>query len=565
MENNESENTNNDEIKEGHGFQAKQKNSICSKSNDSGMVIEKISKENIAKGSLLITILNYIILFGDIAISFITPAFLSLDEIGLYRSLYNYIPLVSFIIYMGMKNTATKFITRYDNMNDPRKSNAAVFFITLINTSIGLFFMIIFLIFSKQFSYFLKGTEIYADYVKLLAVQFLFVPIMVFNQFFISRYKFRTYFIGNFSGQLLRIILFIFFLFKGYKINSYLYSGIIGQSVIFVYLLASIFIEFKNPNFNISFKEIIKFALPLYLSDFFRYLKSQFYGIIFVKFINLDAQFGLLSYIRIIFNAVLIIFNAMNSVLTVYYAKVIYHKNAKVNYTKTTYEFSKIFTMFSFIIGFLFMGMAPIYIKIITTLYDYDSLYSLGAITMILYGFYFILNLFYYIAPTIINIHNKSYKLLEIHGFSVIAYLAGYIIFIRNFGMLGIPISLSLGFTVFILLCYRDIKKQGYTIGFDKKNLLKILIASIPLIIIIPIEYLFALNDESIFNVNLGFNIFKLPRISLLFNSSLILLCVGVVLFIIRQIHFFTEADRPFLKQIFGKRLSPIILKILIK
>ncbi|MHA1748978.1 MAG: hypothetical protein ACTSYF_10115, partial [Promethearchaeota archaeon] len=271
------------------------------------------------------------------------------------------------------------------------------------------------------------------------------------------------------------------------------------------------------------------------------------------------------SYIRIIFNAVLIIFNAMNSVLTVYYAKVIYHKNAKVNYTKTTYEFSKIFTMFSFIIGFLFMGMAPIYIKIITTLYDYDSLYSLGAITMILYGFYFILNLFYYIAPTIINIHNKSYKLLEIHGFSVIAYLAGYIIFIRNFGMLGIPISLSLGFTVFILLCYRDIKKRGYTIGFDKKNLLKILIASIPLIIIIPIEYLFALNDESIFNVNLGFNIFKLPRISLLFNSSLILLCVGVVLFIIRQIHFFTEADRPFLKQIFGKRLSPIILKILIK
>jgi len=274
---------------------------------------------------------------------------------------------------------------------------------------------------------------------------------------------------------------------------------------------------------------------------------------------------GLLYFIKKLFNVIYVSFNSLHSVLAVYYASILYGDNPDKRYKNLTFEISKFYQIFAFLIGFGFMIISPFFIKFITTIYySTEDVYSIGTITMILFGFYLITNLFYYIPPTLINLYEHSKKILLIHFKAIIVYLVSYLILIKYLGMIGIPIGQTIGYLSFIYLNYREISKK-YKIGFNKKSLIKVILAFLPFMIVIPFLYFFAKNDQYLIEINLKFMILLFP-----INTFLLTIILGItatlgVLIIIRNIRLFTEIDNVLLNQMFGIKFAKIFSKILIK
>lgn len=528
----------------------------------------KINQRLMVKGTVSLTFFNYLIYIGDFIILIFTPIFLDLAEFGVYRWIYQAIPLITTIISFGLKSTAIKFITYYDSKNEQSKSSAIVYLIILITCGLSFLFTTVFMIFSEQISFILTKSIDNSYYVQLMAFILLFIPILVFNQFFIARYKFNIHIIGNFVGNLLRLCFLWFFLFQTRNISSFFYAGLIGQGFTFFFLLINIFRVFKKPTFSISLKEIFKYSLPLYLGTFFTYIKSIFYIQIFNMFVSpeiRDEQMGLLSYVIIFFNLVNMIYNTLNSVITVYYSTIIYEDNAQEEYTKITYQLSKIYIFISFLIGFGFMLISPLVIKILVTLFDYSELYTTGTITMILYGFYFLASTFYYIPPTLLNMYKKSYKIVKIKAFSVMIYLIGYFLFIGTLGMIGIPIGLTSGFLFYILLAKYYISKK-FKIGFDRVFFFKMMISSIPIIISIPLLYFFTIGDQSLLIIHLVGDLqFTIPYIVVIVNISVILIVLCIFILLSRKITLFSQSDAVLFKKLFGTKWGAIIYRIFVK
>lgn len=585
----------------------------------------KIKQKGIAQGFFSLISLNLFLFIGNIVISLIVPLFLHLPQVGIYREIYQYLPLISVFVLFGMVNTSTKYITMYDSKNEKSKSAAIVYYVLLVNSGIGIVFLILFFEISPQLSLFITGTSQYGNLIRLLSIQFLFIPISVLNQFFIVRFKFKNYLIGNIIGNLLSMSVMIFLLIRTHNITSYFYSAIFGQLFTFIYLLIYVLILYKKPDFSVSFLEILKYSLPLLLNDFLIYIKLYIYNIIFIKFVaNITALMALLSYIITFFNALNVTFNSLSGVLTVYYSTILYKKNHEDEYKQTTFQISRLFQIISLFISFGYMVLSPLFIRFVTDIYKYPSLFATGTITSILFGIYFFISTFYYISPTIITIHKKSYPLLLMHGIASVVYLVGYFVFIPSLGMIGIPIALSMGFSSFIILCFLDIswsfkiKKRfdrfflrkiiiysipiillnifsfiylgliigtiilsisivlifffmynitAYRrlhIGFDGKMFKKILIMSVPIILCIPFLYLYCKNDTSKLLINLGIYQFNLAINSVIVNFIVLVISMVYLIIFIRIFHLFKQSDKKLFTQFLGAKFGRIIATVLI-
>lgn len=530
-----------------------------------------ITRNSMAKGALILTLLSNFTTIADFLVVIYASTILTLENVGLYNLLNQYVPILTILIGFGMTNTVTKLITSHDIKHEKNISSGIVYKITLLNCLFGILFSIFFIIFSANLSTLLTTTPNYAFYMKLIGIQLIFIPNTIFNQFFVVRFKFKVYMITNLIGNLLRIVVFIFILNRTHDISAYFYSTMIGQGFKFIFLLFAIFFTFKKPDFSYSFKKIIKYSFPLFIGRFILYFKQWAYFIIlnFVLIYQSGAniallQIGLLSYIKMIFNIVNVSFNSLNNVLTVYYSTILNEPDSSKKYQDLTYGLSRFFQILSFIIGFGFMIIAPLYVKFITTIFHYDDLFSIGTLTMILYGIYFLLSSYYYICPTVINIHKTSKTLLIIHLKSAIIYLAGYFIFIWFFGMIGIPIAQCVGFVSFLWLCKQDISKK-LKIGFNVNSLKKISSSIIVAIIIIPILYIFTkLDTKIIIFTALSLNI-SIPIYSIIINGFGIILGFSIFFIVIRHLKVFNESDKKFFNQLFGKNLGKILFKVFVK
>jgi hypothetical protein len=250
--------------------------------------------------------------------------------------------------------------------------------------------------------------------------------------------------------------------------------------------------------------------------------------------------------------------------LSVYYASFLYKTDSEKTYLNTTYQISRFFMLFAFSIGLAFMAISPFYIEFVVTLYDYQALYSLGVLVMILYGFYYIANVVYFIPPTVMVINKTNNKLLSIHFFSTIIYLTSFFVFIYLFGMIGVPLGQLTGFIMFNFLCKRDVEKK-YTIGFDWSSFKKLLAASLPLAIIIPILFIWTANQSELTLVDLLlFKVYMSVHI-LLITVTLLLVALLGFLWIIRRLGLFTHSDSHLITQIIGTRFGGFFEKLFIQ
>lgn len=581
--------------------------------------------KKMAKGYFSLLFLNFFLFSGNIIISLIVPIFLNLEQVGVYKEIFQYFPLVSVFVLFGMVNTSSKFITKYDSTDQKSKSSAVAYYTLILNCVISLVFMILFIIFSQQLSLFLTGSTQYYKYVQLLSIQFLFIPISLLNQFFIIRYKFKHYIIGNIIGNILTVLLMIILLIRTHDISSYFYSAIIGQLFTTIYLVVFVFLKYRNPDFSVSFLELLKYAVPLYFGNILIYFRGYIYNIIFLKLVvNSTAPMGLLSYITTSFSVINSAFNSFNALLIVSYSNILYKEGSEREYTQLTYQLSRIYQILALITSFGFMLLSPIFIRFLTGIYKSPSLYSVGTITSILFGIYFFISTFYYIIPTVIVIHKTSYVLLLINGLATAVYLLGFFIFISHFGMIGIPIALSLGLISYIAIYYIDIswkfsiKKRSVSIGFkkiilyltpfvfisilsfvlfnlilgviitcisiflifiiifkttvqrrlyigfDKKMFKKVIIISSIIIISIPLLYFYSKNDISKILITIGSFQFYLAINSIIVN--LLVLFGSFVYFIIfsRLVHLFNQSDRNLFIKFLGNKIGKILSTLLI-
>jgi len=171
-------------------------------SSENGAISQKYRKR-IAQGFVVLTVLNNLTVMGDFFVMLFASTVLTLDKIGLYQLLFQFIPLFTIFINYGFINTSTKFVPYYDSKKDEQKAAAVAYFITILNCIFALIISVIMLLFSRQFSLLLTGTEIFWDYINLIAICLIFVPNATINQLFVVRYKFKPYLVGNLAGNLL--------------------------------------------------------------------------------------------------------------------------------------------------------------------------------------------------------------------------------------------------------------------------------------------------------------------------------------------------------------------------
>lgn len=521
--------------------------------------------DGLMKGAFSLTSLNYLTLVGDIIVTIYTSIVIeNISEIGIYDALLQYVPLINLIVVFGFKNTANKFIGKYDTAEKYQKSAGVTFSILIFNCGLSIIFASIFLAIPHFFSRILTGNGEYVLYTRLLGISLIFSPILVLNHILIIRYKFKDYMIANLIGNALRLISLVYFLFSLRDISAYFYSTFIGNGFIFFFLIIRFFKIFGKPDFKLPFKEIIKFALPVFLSQVLVYLKQYIYNIIFLLYFQNLAQMGLLYYIKKIFNIVLVIFNSLHSILTVHYASIIYKENRQEKYYKTTWEISKLFQLISFIIGFLFIMGAPFFNKFITSVYySSEDIFLIGTMTMIFFGVFILLNTFYYIPPTMVNIFDKSTVILKVHAKSSVIYLLSYLILIRFFGMVGIAIGQLIGFIFFLIFNVKEIQKE-LKIGFDMISFKKIILASIPFVISTIILIIIAKNDVNLWEITLNQRIIAFPWITFLYSVILILLSFLTFILLMRKMHVFSETDHNMFLSLFGKKIGKIFVKLLI-
>ena len=194
----------------------------------------RINAKGIVRGVFSLTSLNYIVLSFDIIIVFYASSFqIDLESMGIYNSLMQYVPILTLFAVFGFRNTSNKFITMFDTKNERNKSAAVVYFMTIFNCSASVLFSSLFLLIPSFFSNLLLNSPDYAYYIQLLGINMIFIPIVVFNQFFVLRYKFKTYMIGNLIGNIIRFIAIIILLNITQDISAYFYSTMPHFFVIF--------------------------------------------------------------------------------------------------------------------------------------------------------------------------------------------------------------------------------------------------------------------------------------------------------------------------------------------
>lgn len=522
-------------------------------------------KSGIMKGAFSLTALNYITFIGDILTTIYTSVVISnIQEIGIYNALLQYVPIVNLIVVFGLKNTANKFVGMYDTQGELKKSAGVTYSILLFNCTISLLSSCLFLFLPTVFLKIITIDTVYIKYAQLLGLTFLFTPILVLNHLLILRYEFKDYMIANLIGSVLRQVFLVYFLYNLQDISAFFYSTLIGNGFIFLYLLVRILFIYGKPSFRISYSEVIKFAIPIFLSQIFVYLKQYIYNLIFLLYFQDLAQMGLLYYIVKLFNLVLTLFNSLHSVLTVFYAPIIYKENRNEKYYQVSFEISKLFQLISFLFGMVFITISPFFIRFITEIYSYTGIYSIGTISMFLFGVFIVLNIFYYIPPTLVNLYKDSHRILKVHFFATIVYSGSYFIFIKLFGMPGIPIGQILGFITFLILNTREIRKE-LRIGFDVLSFKKILLSFIPFVVISPILFWIGLKDQKYIPMTLSDRVVHFPLGTLIFTIILISVALLGTIYTMRKLSVFTKTDENLFNSLFGKKFGKLLCLIFIK
>ncbi|MHA1821314.1 MAG: lipopolysaccharide biosynthesis protein [Promethearchaeota archaeon] len=528
----------------------------------------KVSK--VSRSFFSISFLNYIIFIGDSLISLYASQTLDLKQIGRYNVLTYLIPTFSIIILFGLDNISGKYIPKYDEQKEYNKSAGFVFMSTLFSMTISLIFFLIYLIFSKPISTFLIGTPDYQHYIILESFFFLFIPVGLFNLFLLARYKYKRYFFSNIIGYSIKIITFIYFINKNRDISAFFYATIFGEGIKFFLTLINLILTYKKPNFSIEFKNKVKFAFPLFINNLINLLFSfSIPNAIFYYFFKDLGQMGILYYFFIITNASNIIINSISNVLTIYYASIIASSKSKEElrerFYKITFGISRIFSIISFIIGLSFIIFSSLFIKIIFYLFHYSSDYSIATIMMIIYGFYFIFSSYYYIVPAMLNIFKNSTIILGLQLLRSLSSILFYFVFIKTLGLPGITLSRTLAFIIYLYFCKIRIEKENIKIGFDRRILAKLVIASIPFAILLPITYLYNLKDTSFFMLNIFGLLFKIPLNAIIITT--LALVIGLVLFllILRILEGFKEDEKKLLEEMLGKKIGKIIIFFIVK
>lgn len=513
-------------------------------------------------GTLAITTRNYIVTIAGFLIYLWASTILTAGDIGMFNLISQYVIFFAIFIGFGLSTTVQKYISQFISKNQEQKVAGIVYKILFLNCLIAIIFGSFFIFFNSNLAQIFLNSNDYSKYFFLVGFWLFFIPNDVLGQIFISTYQFKKYFYPIFFGDILGIILKIYFLLTYRNIDAFFLSVILSEGIKFALLWCEIALKFRKLDLSIKFREIIRYAFPLLLGNILNYCQYSISTFIFYYYYPDFNQLGILFYINFVYQAIYTFFSSMHNVLITYYGPIIHGENSSENYQILTFRLSKIFTIISFSIGLGVMCIGPFYFALICTLFNYSTIYSQAALTMIFFGVFFICLSYYFIGPAVIHTSKKSNVIVLIQAGVAAISIPAYFILIRFFGMVGIPIAYTIGLLGYYYFSQRVNNKAGLRTSFDKNSLKKILFASLPATIIVPSLFFFCSNDflpAMIMVFNLQF-----PYIA--FIATLVLGGAFFVLFfvLLRKMEFFINEDIPILQGMLGNKITNLISKILI-
>jgi len=488
---------------------------------------------------------------------------LTAEEIGTYNLCYQIVLFLYLFIIFGTVHTTQKYVPLFDARGENRKTAGFVHFIAFFTSIFAFSLFGIVLVFKGQLSLFFFSNLQHEKYVMYVAILLLFGPSEVISQFFISRYEFKRFFLPNTITDIFGLVLKVLMLVFLRSIDAYFLTFIITEAMRFTILVIAMLTTFKNPDYSFSKQEIIKYMLPMFVGNILTFLELQVANFLFYFLFRDLELFGVLSFINFVVQLVLNIFNSWHTVLVSWYAPIIHGENNKERYYEITKKISKIFQFLTVNIGLIFMLVGPLYILVIVRLFEIDQLYLQGAFCLLAYGIQFMLTMFYYMSPTVINLEEKSFPILMIHVKASVLYLSAYFVLIPLLGLAGIPLGYALGNVYFYILCKRLIKKHSFRVGFAKESCKKILVAVVPAIVIIMIAFVCDIIFSQTSPLNLVFFEIQFPFTAFCITMALGLVMILAIVLILKRLRFFTSDDKEMLSQLLGKRIFKYVAKII--
>ena len=494
--------------------------------------------------------------------------FIRIDDIGIYNVLYQYYPLISLIIFFGMRETVSRFLPIYKFKEGKSEVKGLIYFTIILNSFIAFIFFGLIWSFSNQVSTLVFQTTDYSSLIKLFSLNLIFVPAQIFSLFFSSLYHFKTNFFINLIGNFLNYFTTILFLNIIGTVDSFFYGLLIGESFKFIFFLFKILFLFKIKDLKMHFKEILNYGFFMFLNNITIFIRTNLYNVIFYFFFQNNAKMGIWFFVNNIISLTRFGYESIRNVLTVYYTPIINNEDleiSKKSYYGVTSQLSRLMPIIGFLILIVFNNFSPIIIKTISFIYNENFHDFIDVmVTFGLYGIFFLIYCLIYLYPTLVHLYKKGHKLLILQLKVIPIYIIAYYFFIRYFGIVGIAISNIIGLSWYFLIIILEIRKK-YQIGFDFSSLKKVFFAFSPGILSIPVMYYITLKELKSIYLNLGIIGFYFPLYEILIVVGLFSIVLFSIVLLIRKLKIFSSSDSKLFEDFLGKRFGEKLSKILIK
>lgn len=222
-------------------------------------IIRTVSKISVASASNIITGIVRTKIFAIILGTF---------GVGVISQLSNFSGLVLFISTIGIPIGVTKFVSQWEKEGKWNEINEIVFKSTLILVILGLVFLILSVVFSKQISYIILDSDTYAIPVILIACSFpLSLVITILDALVRGLKNFNLYvkisIICSILGLAIGLIFVIFYNILGFSLSILSYP-IFSLIIYFYFFKKEKVIDFKKLLiFDFKFSDALKSILKL--------------------------------------------------------------------------------------------------------------------------------------------------------------------------------------------------------------------------------------------------------------------------------------------------------------
>tara|TARA_Y100000310_G_scaffold94862_1_gene92635 strand:- start:1251 stop:2741 length:1491 start_codon:yes stop_codon:yes gene_type:complete len=437
------------------------------------------------KGVSIIFIISIISAFFGYLIRFLLARNLTLEQFGLFYSIFSFLSLITLFKTLGFDRSLIKFIPELISKKRINLIKTSIFFVIAIQIITNLIAIVLIYLFSRYLSInFFHNSQ--ADYLlRLMAIAFFIDGFVVILKFSMQGFQRMALFS---LLDLFRMLILLLIIFIGLNMGIGLYAPIIAYILtpaILLLIFGFIFLKYVYPDFiktnlvrdNNLFKKISKYSLFIMITSSGVMVLGHTDSLLLTYFKGVAAV-GLYSVALPTAKLLLYFPNAFGSILLPVTSELWTKKeDYLLKYgVESLYKYSMIIVV---PMGLIMLTYSEI---IITLLFSKDYISAVFALKILVVGMLF---------ATLHAIHSNFFQGIgkpQIHSkiiiFGAIFNLIGNIILIPFYGIYGAAITTSFVYFVMVVVGLYNIKKF-INLNFPFKDWGKILFSGVILVIII--------------------------------------------------------------------------------